>query len=181
MEQAIAAEFTEEVLPDCTLEEVGVVPGYYDEEEDFNYADHYILRLSLADDSATELAYEFWAEPAHWSEEDIEWSEDAVGEDEVVARLDDGTAYEYDPRPFAPLVGGVTDEAYPGLLSTSARDWPGSVITWASDYGVDDASWWVYPTTWEQFADDRAYDGVEAEYVREGDSWQLSSWSWYQN
>jgi len=163
------------------LEEVGVVAGYYDEEEDFNYADHYVLRLSLVEDPDAEIGYEFWAEPARWAEEAIEWSDDSGGETAVVGRLDDGTAYEYDPRPFEALVGGATDEAYLGLLSTSALDWPGSVVTWASDYGMEDGSWWVYPTTWEQFADDRAYEGVEAEYVREDDGWNIASWDWYQN
>jgi hypothetical protein len=180
-QQAYAEEFAAEVLPDCDLEEVRIVPGFYDDAEDFNYADHYLLRLSMAGDSDTELAYEFWAEPEYWEEEGVEWSPDAVGEEEVLARFEDGTPYEYDPRAFEPLVGGATDDAYPELLATSAADWPGGVITWASDYGMEGGSWWVYPTTWEQYVDALPYQGVEAEYVREDETWVIESWDWYQN
>jgi hypothetical protein len=178
-QDSIARQVVERVLPGLVVEEIRVAPGWV-EDDGSHVADAYVVRAHSEEDTRPVIAWEFSAATQTWVEEGITWDTEGLSDTSMLEELPDGTEYLYWTGAFDPVRERSADSGYLELLVQVSVDWPGSVTTWASweDPATRDSAY-VYPTTWEQFADDRAFDGFEALYVREGDGWRLEGWTAY--
>lgn len=159
--------------PDFTFSEAVWEQGYYEEADNWYWADAFYVRAYHPSSTDVSAALQFWIQSDQMVTEQVPFDADP---EDAVATLSDGRELLYSPQWFGPgfNVASADDEA---LWQQIGTDWPEAVVFFGE--ANDDGTVSVQFTTWRAFAIPVQSPYVLATYgFGIGDSWELSTWEY---
>ncbi|MDZ4180191.1 MAG: hypothetical protein U1E29_13330 [Coriobacteriia bacterium] len=163
------------VAPGLSFAEAVRWDGYYDEAEDWYYADAYYVRAVHPSSDSVSAGVDLWMQSDLMIAEVVPFEPDP-STDTVVTVAGGSRELLYLSQWGAGFDLATDDDV--ALWEQIGRDWPGAVVVNGFDAEDGSGSFSVSITKWELYAVDTDYATVLATYSLEGGEWTLLQWEY---